>query len=155
MKNILRTLAIATLGLTLTGPLFAADPVTEITITTDKMLFLYDVKEFTVKAGSKVKITLVVPGDAIPQPHNLVIAKPGKEAALVQGAMALMADPQGMAKGYVPDLPDAVLAHTKLIQPGTTDVLEIKIPDAAGDYPYVCTFPGHFALMKGVMHVVK
>jgi azurin len=25
---------------------------------------------------------------------------------------------------------------------------------AAGDYPYICTFPGHYMTMRGVMHVV-
>lgn len=130
-------------------------PVTEITITSEKQLFFYDIKKFTVKAGTKVKITLVVPGDAIPQPHNLVIIKPGKEAALVQQAMTLMADPNGLAKGYIPDDKVNIVAHTKMIQPGATDVLEVEIPAEAGAYPYICTFPGHFALMKGVMTVVE
>ncbi len=132
----------------------AADPVTEITITTDKTQFIYDIKEFTVKAGTKVKITLVAPQGAIPQPHNLVIIKPGKDAAVIQGAMGMMADPQGLAKGYVPESQD-VVAHTKLINPGETDVLEVEIPAVAGDYPYLCTFPGHFAIMKGVMKVIE
>tara|TARA_R110002096_G_scaffold100173_7_gene221995 strand:- start:4454 stop:4921 length:468 start_codon:yes stop_codon:yes gene_type:complete len=155
MKNILRNIGLGIVALGLSSQAFAGDPVTEITITTDKMNFLYDVKEFTVKAGTTVKITLVVPADAVPQPHNLVIAKPGQEAALIQGAMALMADPEGLTKGYIPDNADVVLAHTKLIQPGGTDVLELEVPAEAGLYPYLCTFPGHFALMKGVMTVVE
>lgn len=143
------------MALGITAQVSAADPVTEITITTDKMQFLYDIKEFTVKAGTKVKITLVVPKDAIPQPHNIVIAKIGKEAALVQQAMALMADPNGLKSGYIPEDKSNIVAHTKMINPGETDVLELEVPDEAGEYPYVCTFPGHFALMKGKMTVVE
>ncbi len=155
MNTTLRNITLSLLCVGFAAQVSAADPVSEITITTDKMQFLYDIKEFTVKAGTKVKLTLVVPADAIPQPHNLVIAHPGKEAALVQGAMALMADPQGMAKGYIPDDPETVMTHTKLIQPGETDVLEFEVPAVPGLYPYLCTFPGHFALMKGVMTVVE
>jgi azurin len=29
------------------------------------------------------------------------------------------------------------------------------VPDQAGDYPFVCTFPGHWRLMTGIMKVVK
>lgn len=155
MKNILRKVVLGIVALGISSQAFAGDPVTEITITTDKMQFLYDVKEFTVKAGTTVKITLIVPADAIPQPHNIVFAKPGQEAALIQGAMALMADPEGMAKGYVPENPDVVLAASKLIQPGGTDIMELEVPAEPGLYPYLCTFPGHFALMKGMMTVVE
>jgi uncharacterized protein len=28
-------------------------------------------------------------------------------------------------------------------------------PAQVGDYPYVCTFPGHWSIMNGVMKVVK
>lgn len=159
MYNTLLKVSLAVAAILPLGTLQAEDfdpktPVTELTITTDKMQFLYDIKEFTVKAGTTVKITLVVPSDAIPQPHNLVLIKPGKEAMVVQGAMGMMADPQGLAKGYVPESED-VVAHTKLINPGETDVLELEIPAETGEYPYICTFPGHFAIMKGKMHVVE
>jgi azurin len=31
--------------------------------------------------------------------------------------------------------------------------MSFTAPIAKGDYPYVCTFPGHHILMRGVMKV--
>jgi azurin len=33
--------------------------------------------------------------------------------------------------------------------------LRFFAPDEPGDYPYICTFPGHWRVMKGVMKVTK
>ncbi len=157
---VMRPLFVSLAGLFLVSSAWAQDefdpktPVTELTITTDKMTFAYDIKEFTVKAGSKVKLTLVVPEDAVPQPHNLILVKPDKEPVIVQLAMQMMADPTALERGYVPDSPD-VLAASKLINPGETDVMELEIPTETGVYPYICTFPGHFMIMKGKMNVVE
>ncbi len=111
----------------------------------------YDVKEFKVKAGQKVKLTFNNTHPAVPQPHNLVISKTGTKDKLMAVAMQMAMAPDGMAKGFIPDSPD-ILFHTKLLQPNTVEVMEFTAP-AAGDYPYLCTFPGHGILMNGVMHV--
>ena len=125
---------------------------TEITIKPDLANPLaYDTKEFKVKAGQKVKITFNNTHPAVPQPHNLIIAKPGTKDKLLGLAMAMAAAPDGMAKGFIPDSPD-ILFHTKLLQPNTSETLEFTAP-AAGDYPYLCSFPGHGLIMNGVMHV--
>lgn len=124
----------------------------EITIKPDTANPLaYDTKEFKVKAGQKVKITFNNTHPAVPQPHNLVISKPGTKDKLMGAAMQMAAAPDGMAKGFIPDSPD-ILFHTKLLQPNTSEVLEFTAP-TAGDYPYLCTFPGHGMLMNGVMKV--
>jgi len=111
----------------------------------------YDIKEFKVKAGQKVKITFNNTHPAVPQPHNIVISKPGTKDKLLAAAMQMATSPDGMAKGFIPESTD-ILFHTKLLQPNTTEILEFTAP-AAGDYPYLCTFPGHGILMSGVMHV--
>ncbi len=111
----------------------------------------YDTKEFKVKAGQKVKLTFNNSHPAVPQPHNIVIAKPGTKDKLLGLAMAMAAAPDGMAKGFIPDSTD-ILFHTKLLQPNSTEVIEFTAP-AAGDYPYLCTFPGHGMLMNGIMKV--
>ena len=111
----------------------------------------YDTKEFKVKAGQKVKLTFNNSHPAVPQPHNIVIAKPGAKDKLLGLAMAMAAAPDGMAKGFIPDSTD-ILFHTKLLQPNSTEVIEFTAP-AAGDYPYLCTFPGHGMLMNGIMKV--
>lgn len=116
----------------------------------------YDQTELTVKAGQKVKLTLNNTGSIAPQPHNFLLLKPGKLDAVGALANAMLADPQGMAKSYIPDAakPD-ILAHTKLVQPNQSETIEFTAPAEAGDYPYICTFPGHWLLMRGVMHVTQ
>ena len=54
---------------------------------------------------------------------------------------------------YLPDDPGAVLAHTKLLGGGETDTVEFSAPAQAGEYPFLCTFPGHVALMRGKLIV--
>jgi len=46
-----------------------------------------------------------------------------------------------------------VLWATKLLQPDQTAELSFIAPKP-GAYPYICTFPLHWKLMNGVMHVV-
>jgi azurin len=61
-------------------------------------------------------------------------------------------DPSGILKHFVPATPD-VLHATKLVDPQASTVLRFKAPAVPGDYPYVCTFPGHWVIMNGVMAV--
>jgi azurin len=134
------------------APAAAASGVAEITIKPDVANPLaYDTKEFKVKAGQKVKLIFNNTHPAVPQPHNIVIAKPGTKDKLLALAMAMAAAPDGMAKGFIPESPD-ILFHTKLLQPNTSETLEFTAP-AAGEYPYLCTFPGHGIIMNGVMKV--
>jgi azurin len=111
----------------------------------------YDTKAFTVKAGQKVKITFEN-AHPIPQPHNIVFGKPGTKDKVMMAAMQMAAAPDGMAKGYIPEGTD-VLFHTKLLQPTQKEVLEFTAPAEAGQFPYLCTFPGHGMLMNGIMTV--
>lgn len=152
MKPTLSTLC--ALALFATPITLRADEAAEVTLTADKVQFLYDIKEFTVKPGQKVKLVLVNPADSVTrQPHNLLIVKPGKDMAVGMASNAGMSDPTFLTtKQAVPDSDD-VLFHTKLVQPGEQDVLEFTAPAEAGDYPYLCTYPGHWAIMKGVMKV--
>ena len=107
----------------------------------------YDVKEVTVKAGKKIKLILVNPDF---MPHNLVIVKPGTADSVANAAIALGAD--GFKKQFLPDDPN-ILHATKLLDKGETQEIEFTAPATAGDYPFVCTFPGHATIMRGVMHV--
>ena len=122
-------------------------PVLEITIKPDAANPLaYDTKTISVKVGQKVKLTFNNTHPTLPQPHNFVLGKLGtkdKMMAIAMSAMTLV------DKGYIPDSPD-ILAHTNLIQPTKSETIEFTVP-AAGEYPYFCTFPGHVALMNGVL----
>lgn len=122
-------------------------PALEITIKPDAANPLaYDTKTISAKAGQKIKLTFTNNHPTLPQPHNIVIGKLGtkdKMMGIAMGAMTLV------DKGYIPDSPD-ILAHTKLLQPGSSETIEFTVP-AAGEYPYFCTFPGHVAIMNGVL----
>ncbi|MGB2712867.1 MAG: plastocyanin/azurin family copper-binding protein [Vicinamibacterales bacterium] len=111
----------------------------------------YDLKWFVVEAGKPVQIVLFNP-DAMS--HNLVVGQPGtlKDIGMAATTMTLSTDPK--AKPYVPDIP-AVLQATRLLNWGETERLSFAAPKEPGEYVYVCTFPGHWVRMYGVMLVVE
>jgi len=150
----LSLLPILTLALVTTSIL--AEDVKEFTLRPDATNPLaYDAasKTFTVKVGQKVKLTMENKS-VIPQPHNLLVLKPGTIMKVGALANAMLTDPKAMEKDYIPESPD-ILHKTKLVQPGASATLEFTAPAEAGDYPYICTFPGHWMLMQGVMKVEK
>jgi azurin len=114
---------------------------------------LFDRQWFAVQAGKPVQIVFVNP-DAMP--HNLVIGQPGslQEIGTRAGVMPLPADPADTnVKPYVPDTP-LVLHATRLLNAGETERLTFTAPAKPGEYVYLCTFPGHFVRMYGVILVV-
>jgi azurin len=110
----------------------------------------FDLNWFVVQAGKPVQVVLTNP-DAMP--HNLVIGQPGslQEIGTKGGVMPPPADPE--ARAYVPDTP-LVLQSTRLVSPGDAARLNFTAPAKPGQYIYVCTFPGHWVRMYGVMLVV-
>ena len=122
-----------------------------ITVKTIRDQMKYDIEEFTVEAGTTIEI-LFENNDAMQ--HNLLIVEPDALAIVGNAAETMAKTPSGVAKGYVPDLAQ-VLAYTVLVDPGTTSKLRFEVPSTTGDYPFVCTFPGHWQTMNGVMKVVE
>ncbi len=118
-----------------------------VTISCIKEKLLFDTKKFTVRQGQKV--TLTFRNNDIPD-HNLLIVKPGTADDVMMKALLMGAE--GLAKGYRPES-DNILFGTSMLKHGKEEVLEFTAPEP-GDYPYVCTFPGHGILMRGVMHVL-
>jgi putative membrane-bound dehydrogenase-like protein len=120
-----------------------------ITIKAVREEMKYDIEEFTVKAGQTVEITFENP-DAMQ--HNLVVVKPKSMQKVGMAGDKMMMDQRGAEKNYVPDLPEVLFA-TPLVNPDQTYKLVFRAPTVTGDYPYVCTFPGHWSIMNGVMKV--
>ncbi len=152
----IRSLLVLTLSVTAFASALKAQAPTEVVLAIDatKNPMLYDKSEFTAKAGSKLKIVVDNVKGQIGLPHNIVICAPGSSAKVVQMSMMMMADPNGLAKAYVPEIPE-VLYKMPFVQPGQKGEIEITVPAEAGEYPYICTFVGHAAIMKGVMKVEK
>ncbi|HBF16962.1 MAG TPA: hypothetical protein DDW37_04970 [Verrucomicrobiales bacterium] len=107
----------------------------------------FDVKKVELKAGKKVKLTFVNPDF---MPHNLVITKPGTADSVASAAIALGAE--GFKKQFLPES-DSILHATKLLEKGQSETLEFNAPTEAGEYNFICTFPGHALLMRGIMIV--
>jgi azurin len=82
----------------------------------------------------------------------VVIVAPGAETEVGTAGNEMAKDPDGIKKDFVPTSAK-VLFHTKLVDPGRIEVLRFRAPKAAGDYPYICTYPGHWVVMRGMMHV--
>ena len=119
----------------------------DITISSIKEKLVYDIKSFTVRTGQKITVTFKNPDFP---PHNLLFVKPGQADAVASLAMKMGA--QGFAKQFKPDT-DKILWGTTMLDHGESETFTFTAPEP-GDYPYVCTFPGHAQLMRGVMKVL-
>lgn len=109
----------------------------------------FSMEQIQVKAGSKIQVTFNNDDDML---HNFVVVLPGTAIAVGESAMKLGL--KGEERNYVPDTPK-VLHHTKILQPHTSESIYFIAPDKPGDYTFVCTIPGHFYSMQGIMKVVK
>ncbi|HWV58824.1 MAG TPA: plastocyanin/azurin family copper-binding protein [Longimicrobiales bacterium] len=112
---------------------------------------LFDRRWFVAEAGRPVQIQFDNP-DAMP--HNLVVGYPGSLQVIGQAASAMQLTDDPDVKPFVPNLP-IVIAATGLVAQGNSERLSFIAPDMPGSYIYVCTFPGHWMLMYGVMLVVE
>jgi putative membrane-bound dehydrogenase-like protein len=110
----------------------------------------YDLKTFTVKAGSTVEVVFK---NVDFMQHNLLILQKGSLDKVGAAADKLAQDPKGASLQYVPKMPE-VLFHTSLVNPEGSETLRFKVPATTGNYPYICSFPGHWRIMNGVMKVV-
>jgi azurin len=123
---------------------------TVITVKVIQNEMKYDLETFSVEAGKPVELILINPDF---MQHNLLIAKPGTLQIVGAAADKLAGDPNGAEKNYVPDIPEVLFA-TELVDPQQTVRIQFIAPSDPGDYPFVCTFPGHWSIMNGVMKVV-
>ena len=107
----------------------------------DQMRF--DKSEIRVKAGEKIKLTLNHTGklSKTAMGHNFVLLEKGVD--MTDFAMKAM---NAKDREYIPA--KGVIAHTKLIGGGESTTIEFTAP-AKGTYECMCSFPGHFAMMKG------
>lgn len=132
------------------APSAEAAETVEVTIeATDQMSF--SMKEIEVPAGATVKLTLEHVGKmaATAMGHNWVLlAKDMPKEKFAKVAMTAKKD------DYIPKkLSKKVIAHTKLLGGGESDTITFEAPEK-GSYTFICSFPGHYAMMNGTF-VVK
>jgi|SRR5690606_11671042 Azurin len=109
-------------------------------------LMKFDRELFRVKAGEPVKLTLKNVGEMPKESmgHNAVILQPGTDLPSFGGEAIKAVDSE-----YIPaTFASSIVAHTKLLGPGETDVIEFTLSEK-GVYPFVCSFPGHYGVMQG------
>ena len=105
----------------------------------------FDLSEIKVKAGEQVTLTLknagTMPKEAMG--HNLVVLTPGTNVEeFAQTAM------NAKANDYIPEsLSSSIVAHTKLLGPNESDTITFTLEK--GEYEFICSFPGHYASMRG------
>jgi putative heme-binding domain-containing protein len=131
------------------GVLSDTPELTTVRVGTIPERMMYDVKDFTVKPGKRVKLTFA---NVDFMPHNMVITKPGKLDDVANQALELGAG--GFEVGFVPKSAD-ILWAIPLVDYEKSQVLEFNAPSEPGAYPYVCTFPGHAGTMNGLMLVAN
>ncbi|MBI3407570.1 MAG: heme-binding domain-containing protein [Planctomycetes bacterium] len=119
-----------------------------ISIQADKNL-TFAQRSLTVKAGEPIKLTFSNP-DAVP--HNWVLVKPGALERVGDLANRIIAEPDAVSRHYVPKSDD-VLHYTDVVPSQGSFTIYFRAPAKKGRYPYLCTFPGHWMVMNGMMIV--
>lgn len=118
-------------------------------IQTLKEQMKYDRTAFAVEPGMKVRLVFSNP-DAMD--HNLMLVQPGTAAEVAMAAAMLGAE--GPKKSWKPES-DKIIFASKTLSMGQSETIEFTAPKKTGVYDYVCTYPGHWMLMNGQMHVVR
>ena len=114
----------------------------------------FTVEQIPVIAGQPLKIVLKNP-DATD--HNLVVVKPGALMEVGVAANEMARDPKNANSNFIPKSKRKLILHsTPMIGPTRKTqihVMRFNAPTTPGVYPYVCTFPGHWIVMKGELIV--
>jgi azurin len=108
----------------------------------------YDVAQFEVKAGSKIRLVFNNNDDMT---HNVVVVVPG--AGDEVGKLALNLGLKGSEMNYVPNS-TKVLFHTALLEPDSSESIYFIAPTKPGEYMFLCTYPGHASVMRGILKIV-
>ena len=120
---------------------------TTITIRASSSTLEFNPTRVSAKAGTRVRIRFVNDGTL---PHNLVVPKKDDDIdALVQAAY------DAAGTGYVPTaMKEKMVGWTTLASPGESVEATFVVP-AAGEYTYICLFPGHANSMLGTFRALK
>ena len=116
-----------------------------------KERMLFDLETISAKEGQPIRLEFYNP-DATP--HNFVLVQPGSLEEIGQAANLMATDPDAAKTGqFIPES-KKIIIHTKMLKQEEKEILRFNAPKQPGEYPYMCTFPGHWTIMKGIL-VVK
>ncbi|SFW15444.1 azurin [Nitrosovibrio sp. Nv17] len=82
--------------------------------------------------------------------HNWVLAKTADIQGVIKDGITA-----GLNNQYVKSGDARVIAHTKIIGGGESDTATVDVGKlkAGEGYTFICSFPGHSAIMKGTLQV--
>lgn len=125
----------------------SSDKIEIVIESNDQMRF--NLSEITVKQGQTVVLTLKHVGKLpkVAMGHNWVLLQPDTDLATF--AMKSM---KARDNEYVPTKAPEVVVNTILLGGGEETTIEFDAP-APGIYSFICSFPGHYALMQGTFIV--
>lgn len=106
---------------------------------------LYSTQEIRVHSGQNITLILKHAGKSHKNTmgHNFVLLQSGADPAQFARTAS-----QFQERDFMPEDTSKIIVHTKLLSGGESDTLHFQAP-AKGYYPFLCTFPGHVASMKG------
>ncbi|NBV87894.1 MAG: hypothetical protein EBS01_16845, partial [Verrucomicrobia bacterium] len=110
----------------------------------------FDPARFEAAPGELIALKLAN-ADSSHQPHNFVLVQPGQVQEVVKISMEMAAS--GAALGTVPKHPAVLASSGDVVNPEGSSVVQFKVPEEPGVYGYVCTVPGHGAVMYGALYV--
>ncbi len=131
------------------GILSDTPQLTTIRIATVPERMMYDVTRLVVKPGKKIQLTFA---NEDFMPHNIMLVNPGKANEVGELAIALGA--RGFDVSYVPQSKE-ILWASKLVDYRMEQVIHFTSPKEPGVYEYLCSFPGHHLIMRGLFVVAE
>ncbi|MBT6236409.1 MAG: hypothetical protein HOI49_10035 [Bacteroidetes bacterium] len=125
-----------------TTPLNTADTITIIASGANMSEMKFNLKSLKVPAGKTLTVALENQSTDATMPHNIVFIQEGKANDVGQAGL------HNKENGYVSPDDKNVIAHSPLVQIGETAYFTFTTP-AAGNYEFICSYPGHWGMMKG------
>jgi azurin len=109
----------------------------------------YDQTRISASPGERISLTVE---NVDVMPHNWLMVRWEGYVNVGEKADKMVNDPDAAAKQYIPDDKD-VMHYTRLLNPGEKQTIHFNAPITPGHYPFMCTFPGHWQVMRGYLIV--
>ncbi|MCB1228641.1 MAG: hypothetical protein KDN19_00145 [Verrucomicrobiae bacterium] len=136
-------------------PAWSGNPDATFVIKTLPGMMRYDTTELFAAPGDRIKLSLENDDDL---QHNLVVLKTDpndKDGQKFAQAVFTSLGDKAIAMGWVPRDDPRIIVATQLLDPHASEAIYFEAPEEPGDYPFVCTVPGHSLLMRGTIRVQK
>lgn len=113
---------------------------------------MLELETISAEPGEQIRIQLTTQSQmpATAMAHNFILLMLSADVDAFNSAAIKARD-----NDYIPtDMTDQIIAHTNLAAGGETVDVTFTVPEETGDYPFICSFPGHYAAgMEGTLNV--